>query len=138
MNTSILNRSKKVSFRIENDLLFCELDHLDCYLREDQVIFFLSKIEKITEGKPMPLIIDIRKFVGNFSPEAAKLFANSSISKKCISAQAFIICSLNGKLLINSYIRIFGEEANIKVFDQMESAISFGLQFPKQNHTCND
>lgn len=132
MNTNVQNRCENVKFWIDNDLLFCELNHKDCHLTENQVIAYLFRIEEITGGKAMPLIIDIREFFGNFSPEAAKSFADSSISKSCLIVQAFITDTLNGKLLVGSYIRIYGNDTNIKIFDQMEAAVAYCLQSQKE------
>lgn len=137
MYTNVLNPSEKIEFWIEHDLLFCKLNPIDCYLTEAIVRTYLLKIEIISRGKPMPLILDFRKFVGNFSPEAAKIFAGSSISKRCINAQAFIIDSLNGKLLVNSYIRIYGDELNVRIFDQKESAIEYCLENQKRLYVDN-
>lgn len=123
METTILNHFEGAKLSIENGVLFYKLKQTDCYLTENRIRAYLSKIEEITEGKPMPFVIDIRKFVGNFSPEAAKIFASSPISKKIIT-QVFIADTLNGKLLISSYRRIFGNDANIRIFNQMEPALA--------------
>lgn len=124
METNIRNHFEGARLSIENGVLFYKLKQSDCYLTENGVRAYLSKIEEITKGKPIPFVIDIRKFVGNFSPEAAKIFADSPISKNIIT-QVFVTDTLNGKLLISSYRRIFGNDANIRIFSQMDAALAF-------------
>jgi hypothetical protein len=127
METNVLNQFESSKLSIENGILFCTLNHTDCYLSESRILTYLSKIEEITKGKPVPFVIDVRKFVGNFSPTAAKLFADSPILKTIIS-QVFIADTLNGKLLISSYSRLFGNNANIRIFNQMEAALAYCVE----------
>lgn len=124
MDANVLSPSGSAQLWIENGILFCKLNHTDCYLTENRILTYLSKIEEITKGKPMPFVIDVRKFVGNYSPEAAKTFSDSSISRNFIIAQAFVADTLNGKLLISSYRRLYGQDADIRIFGQMELALA--------------
>lgn len=125
MTMPILDQSEKVIFWIENDILFCQFNQSDCFLTEDSAEAYLLKIEKLTAGKPMPLLIDIRNFIGNFSPIAAKFFADSLIIKKFVIAQAFVINTLHSKLLIGSYKRLFAQDAHVQVFADTETALAF-------------
>lgn len=131
MNTPAPNRTKEKEFWIENDILCCKPNQIDCYLTEDSVKAYISKIEEISEGKPMPFLIDIRRFVGNFAPSAAKMFADSSTSKKNIITLAFVVDTLNGKLLLGSYKRIYGSEQNIRIFSQIETALAYCVESKK-------
>lgn len=134
MNANVLNPAESSKLWIDDGILFCEFNHSDRFLTEDRVTKYLSKIETITNGKAMPFVIDIRKFAGNFSPEAAKAFANSATSRNCIIVQAFVANTLNGKLLIGSYRRLFGLKATIRIFDQIEPAVAFCVESQKKPH----
>lgn len=127
MEKNVPNHFESGKLSIEDGILFCKPNQTDCYLTENRILKYLSKIEEITEGEPMPFVIDIRKFVGNFSPEAAKIFADSPVSKNIIT-QVFIADTLNGKLLISSYRRIFGNNADIRIFNQMEAALAYCVE----------
>ncbi|EGV42245.1 hypothetical protein BZARG_587 [Bizionia argentinensis JUB59] len=124
MNALILNKLDTVKFWIENDILFCKFNQLDYYFSEDEARFFLTKIEKLTKGNPMPCVIDARQFVGNFSPSAAKLFTASPIIEN-ILVHAFIADTFNVKLLIGSFIRIFGQKAHMQIFNTPETALEY-------------
>ena len=138
MSTNVLHPSKEGKFWIENDILFCKLDDVNCFLTEDRVHTYLSEIEEKTAGIPMPLVVDIRKFIGNFSPDAAKLFADSAISKNCVLTQAFIADTLHARLLVGSYLRIYGGNANIRIFKKMESALAYCTEIKNNsNHQRN-
>ncbi|OBX23094.1 MULTISPECIES: DUF7793 family protein [Bizionia] len=128
MSVPILNYSKKVEFWIENEILFCKFNQADCYLTIESAEAYLLKILKLTEGKPRPLLIDIRNFTGNFSPLAAKFFTESSILKHFVIAQAFVVNTLNGKLLIGSYKRLFAQGAHVQIFGDTETALAFCME----------
>lgn len=129
MNTPILDQSEKVKFWIENDILFCKFSQVDCYLSEEGAKAYLSIIKKICQGKSMPLLIDIRNFIGNFSPTAAKIFANSPILNHHVMLQAFVADTLNSKLLISSYVRIYAKDSHVKIFNDFESALAYCIEY---------
>jgi len=128
MSTSILNHSEKVKFWIENEILFSTFNQSDCYLTIEASEAYLMKIQKLTDGKAMPLLIDIRNFIGNFSPKAAKFFAESPILKRHIITQAFVVDTLHSKLLIGSYKRLFAQDAHVQIFGETESALAFCME----------
>lgn len=128
MDTHALNRTEEVDLWIDNDILCCKPVQVNYYLTEDKVKVCIAKIEEISEGKFMPFLIDVRKFVGNFSPSAARIFAESSITKENIIVQAFVVDNLNGKLLLGSYKRIYGKEKNIKIFSHIETALAYCIE----------
>lgn len=124
MSTPILDKIEEVKFWIEKDILLCRFNKPDFYISVDNAKTYLSKIEQLTEDKPMPIVVDIRKFVGNFSPIAAKLFAESPILKN-ILLHTFVADTLNGKLLIASYSRIYLKDADVHVFSNMDAALAY-------------
>ncbi len=124
MTTPTLEQSKKVNCWIENNILFCKFSQLDCYLSESVAKVYLSKIEELVNNIPMPLIVDLRNFVGNFCPKAAKLIAESPIIKNSITTQAFVANSLHSKLLVGSYVRIYVNTSNVKIFNTVEKALA--------------
>ena len=77
-------------------ILFCEFKNKDTYLtlEVDTVEKYEQAIFTLSQGKAMPFLIDIRDCIGNFSTEAAKLFANSSIFKSVRVSEAFVINSI--------------------------------------------
>lgn len=127
MNTLIFDQSEKVKFWIENDILFCRFNQVDCYLSADNAKSYIYQIEKMTEGKYMPFIIDVRNFIGNFSPTAAKIYTKSPILKN-ITVRAFVADTLNGKLLIASYNRLYLKESHVHVFNNMETALAYCIE----------
>lgn len=126
MNNLVLDKFFRI--RIENGILFSELIQPDYFFNDDSALACIRKVEKITGGKPMPFLIDIRKFVGNFSPSAAKIFADSPILKRILITEAYVVDTLNGKLLISAYKRIYGQETPIQVFDNLETALAYCIE----------
>lgn len=127
MNPPILDQSEKVIFWIENDILFCRFNQSDCYLSAANAKTYVSQVEEIIKGKRLPCIIDVRKFIGNFSLTAAKIFTKSSIIKN-ITVHAFVADTINAKLLIASYNRLYLKATHFHVFEKMETAIEFSIQ----------
>lgn len=128
MNLPTLKPSKKENCWIEEDILFCKFNQLDCYLSESVAKVYLSKIEDLVNNKPMPFIVDLRNFVGNFSPKAAKLIAESPIIENSITTQAFVANSLHSKLLVGSYVRIYVNTVHVKIFNTVEKALAYCLE----------
>lgn len=128
MDTPTLNQFEHVEFWTDNGILCCRSNKSDCYLTVTKINAYLSRIEKVTDSKPMPFLIDIRNFTGNFTPDAAKMFVDSPILKKNIITQAFVVDNLNGKLVTSSYKRIYGTEANIQIFTQLETAFAYCVE----------
>lgn len=128
MNIPDIEPSKKVKFWIENDILFCKINQVDCCLSEDTANAYLSTIEEMANGKLMPFIVDIHNFIGNFSPDAIKIFTDSPFFKSQIISQAFVANTLQSKLQIGSYIRIFAQDAQVEIFDDMESALAYSIE----------
>lgn len=131
-HTTDLTTNRK--FWIEDNILLCKLSYANCFLTEDRIENYLTEIEEVLDGASLPLIVDIRKFIGSFAPEAAKRFADSQIAKRSIITQVFVADTLNAKLLVASYGRIFATNADIKVFSQMEAAVGYCKNY--QKHLC--
>ncbi len=124
----ILDQSEKVIFWIENNIMFCRFNQIDCHLSVKNAEYYLSQIEKISQGKHLPLIIDIRKFKGTFAPHAAKIFSESAILKN-ITLHAFVADTLNAKLLIASYNRLYLKAMQVHICKSMEEARALCNQF---------
>ncbi|MEO8934085.1 MAG: hypothetical protein ABI295_07235 [Xanthomarina sp.] len=134
MKNLSLEKSGKVKFWIKNGVLLCEISDINCRLTEEKIKTYIREIEILTKGKPMPFLIDIRNFVGNFSISAAKLFAKSPVLKKTRISEAFVADTLNGKLLINSYKRIYDPETFFQVFNTVEDAFEFCIESKNKFH----
>ncbi|MBP0905678.1 hypothetical protein ACFSKN_16440 [Mariniflexile gromovii] len=110
-------------------ILFCEFKNKDTNLTlsVDTVETYEKAIFSLSQGKPMPFLIDIRDCHGTFSTEAAKFFANSSVFKKVRVSEAFVINSINTKLLINSYKRIYEPHTPCAIFKNFDEALTYSI-----------
>ncbi|TYB79071.1 DUF7793 family protein [Bizionia myxarmorum] len=124
MNALTLHQLESVKFWIENDILFCNFNQNDYHWSEDDAKSQVSKIEELTKGKRMPFVIDARGFTGNFEPNAAKIFAGSSMLS-ILSFRVFIADTLHGKLLISSYSRIYAPDIHIEVCTTKAEALAY-------------
>lgn len=127
----ILNKAK--FWTDSRGILFCEFENSETYrtLEVDTVEKYEKAISTLSQGKPMPFLIDIRDNQGNFSTEAAKLFANSPVFKKIRISEAFVINSINTKLLINSYKRIYEPITPFEIFKDFEEALVYSTNSKK-------
>lgn len=110
-------------------ILFCEFKNTESFLTlgADLVEKYEKAISTVSQGKSMPIVIDIRDTQGNFSAEAAKLFANSSVFKKVRISEAYVINSINTKLLINTYKRIFEPNTPFEIFKDFDEALAYSV-----------
>ncbi|MEP3838137.1 MAG: hypothetical protein ABJM36_10835 [Algibacter sp.] len=120
-------------------VIFCELSNTENYkiLEVDLVKKYEQAIFTLSEGRSMPFVIDIRDNQGNISIDAAKLLANSSILKKIRISEAFIINSINAKLLINSYKRIYEPNTPFKIFKDFDEALAYSVNTKKLHDASN-
>jgi hypothetical protein len=126
-NEIILNKAK---FWVDpQGILFCEFNNKDTYhkLEVDTVERYEKAIATLTDGKPMPFLIDIRNTRGSFSKAAAELFANSEVFKKVRIYEAFVVSSMSTSLLINSYKRIYEPITPYIILTDIKSAVEYCL-----------
>ncbi|MBR9844828.1 MAG: hypothetical protein GYB35_01360 [Algicola sp.] len=117
------NESENVEFWIKDDILFCKFNQTDCHISVDTAKTYILKIEKLTKGQPLPFLIDARDFTGNFSPNAAKTLAKSTIIK-AMTLHAFVVNTLHNKFLVASYSRIYLKNPNVQIFESFDDALA--------------
>ncbi|PQV48403.1 hypothetical protein CLV33_105262 [Jejuia pallidilutea] len=137
MESSLTHDFESVKFWTNNGILFCQFtgNNTNCTLNEKNAAKYIDAVKEVTQGKPMPFLVDIRNSVGNFSIPAAKLIASSPILKKIRISEAFIVNSINGKILIFSYKRIFEPKTPSRVFNNMKDALQF-CEDTKKDFLC--
>lgn len=127
MESALIYNFESAKFWTSGGILFCQFmgKSAYCVLNEENSTRYINAIQEITQGKPMPFLIDIRNYVGTFSIQAAKLIASNPFLKKIRLSEAFVVNSINGKILIFSYKRIFEPLIPFNVFNNMEEALKF-------------
>lgn len=93
--------------------------------------YFLKAVEDLTRGKRMPLLVDLRNVVCNFTVEAFKSLAISENFRQYITYEVFITNSIKGKLLVLTYKRIYEPKKPFKIFDDVEKAIQYCMEEKK-------
>ena len=122
-----------------DDILYCEFANCETYYKLDlsTVKLYINAIVKLCNGKSMPFIIDLRGVRGTFSAEAASYFSKSSILKALIISEAFIVDTINTKLLITSYKRIYDPNIPHAVFNEIAPALQYCLETKNRFHGSN-
>ena len=123
----------KVRFWTESNILFCQFLDTDRNhkLTDGDMERFLKAIGDLTKGKCMPLVVDMRNVVCNFTVGAFKLLAINEIFRQYISLEAFVADSIKGKLLVLTYKRIYEPKKPFEIFDDMEMAIQYCMEEKK-------
>ena len=116
-----------VRFWTESNILFCQFLNTDLNykLTDRDMERFLKAIEDLTKEKCMPLVVDLRNVVCNFTVEAFKLLAINESFCQRITFEAFVTNSIKGKLLVLAYKRIFEPKKPFKIFDDVEKAVQY-------------
>ncbi|WP_100611019.1 DUF7793 family protein [Confluentibacter lentus] len=114
-------------------ILFCEFQNKGTYLtlEVDAIEKYEKAISELSQGNPMPFLIDVRDVQSNFSIETAKLFANNVVFKKIRISEAYVINSINTKLLINTYKRIYEPTTPFKIFKDYDEALEYLIKVKK-------
>ena len=130
-NTITINKTK--FWTNSQDVLICKINSTSSFLtlKAEAIEKYEKAICKLTQGKSVPFLIDFRDNHGNFSAKAAKLLANSTVFKNAKISEAFVINSINSKLLINSYKRIFEPNTPYKIFKDFDEALEYSINNKK-------
>ncbi|WP_037348894.1 hypothetical protein [Sediminibacter sp. Hel_I_10] len=114
-------------FWCSNDILFCEFKDsaVGCTLTKERAEAFIKAIDSLTEKVPMPFLIIVNGALGSFTSEAATLFATSPILKNVRICEAYLIKKINGKLIVNSYKRLYEPKTPFHFFNNLIDAMQF-------------
>lgn len=112
-------------------ILFCKFQSLNANNKLDYKIaeLYIDTISKLSNGMPMPLLIDLRDTKGTFSIAAAQLLANSFNNLSLIISEAYVVNSLSINLLIRSYKRLYNTNISYSIFEDMTMAEKYCLDF---------
>lgn len=111
-------------------ILYCEFKNTDAnyVLTAQEAGLFIEAINSLSQGQPMPFLVIVGNSLGSFTTEAALLIANSPILKKIRICEAFLASTINGKLLINSYKRIYEPITPFHFFNNIKDAMLFCVE----------
>lgn len=88
---------------------------------------YIDAIARLSKGKAMPLLIDLRNTKGTFSNEAAQLLARKFKAMPIAICEAYVVNSLSVRLLVHSYKRIFNPDSPFEIFKTVTSAREYCL-----------
>ena len=130
----------KVKFWIEeNEILHCQFENHDSShkLSVSNVLEYIKAILELTEGVPMPFLIDLRNTKGTFEHKAAKLLATHPELIKLKLAEAYVSNSMNMRLLILSYKRLYDPNTPYQIFKSDTPALQYCLEAKKTINAIN-
>ncbi len=118
------------TFKIQsNEILVCKISNLNAYNKLDYKVAqrYLEAIVKLSKGKPLPIIVDLRDTKGTFSIAAARLLSKSFNSGAFIVSEAYVVNSLSINLLVHSYKRLFYSKIPFAIFKNVPKAEEYCL-----------
>jgi len=120
----------------ESNILYCKPSNaLEFQKMElDDVKNYIVAIEKITNGRSMPFLIDLRGIKGTFSILAAKELSKNKKLCQLRLSEAFVVNSISMKLLVLSYKRIFDPKTPFMLFNDMGMAKEYCKQIINKVH----
>jgi hypothetical protein len=86
----------------------------------------------ISEGKPIPVLIDVRNGKKNLSPEARNYAGKQNPYKHLKLAEALLINSLAQRIMANFFIKFNKHHHPSKVFTREETAVKWLLEHAKK------
>ncbi|NNE31571.1 MAG: hypothetical protein HKN40_04300 [Winogradskyella sp.] len=131
MNNTLLIEFDTVKFWTEHGILFCQILNTKAIKlnAKERLSQYVDAIYTLSEGKPIPFIIDMQSTLGTFSTEIAKLLADSPALNKIRLCEAFVSNSINTTLLVHSYKRIYESETPYRIFKDFETAKQYCLTY---------
>jgi hypothetical protein len=114
-----------------NGILFCKINNIDAHNKLDfnSAQLYIEAIIKLTNGVPLPFVIDLRDTKGTFSTAAAQLLSKKFETMPLIVSTAYVVNSLAIHLLIQSYKRIYNTKMPQAIFKDMTSAKNYCLKY---------
>lgn len=133
-NNSI--KLERAKFWTDKEILFCKMLNMDAshHLTDETADTYLKAIVTLCNGKKMPLLIDLRNTQGAFLSTAAKKLGEGIEISKLILSEAFVINSLNVKLLINSFKRIYEPITPFEIFEDYNDALNYSINSKNSNN----
>ncbi|WP_157358328.1 hypothetical protein [Winogradskyella sp. J14-2] len=112
---------------IDEGILFCQFlnTSMSYKLMEKDVVNYLKTIKQLTEGRSVPMVVDLRNVVGSFSVEAVKLISNNEAFQQNTTRQAFVINTLQSKLLVLAFKRIYEPHKPFRIFEDVNKAMEY-------------
>jgi hypothetical protein len=86
----------------------------------------------ISDGKPIPVLIDVRNGKKNLSPEARNYAGKQNPHRHLKLAEALLINSLAQRIMANFFIKFNKHHHPSKVFTREEAAVKWLLQHAKK------
>lgn len=86
----------------------------------------------LTEGRPIPVLIDVRNGRKNLSPEARSYAGKNNPYKHLKLAEALLINSFPQRLMANFFMKFNKHHHPSKVFTREEAAVKWLLEFVKK------
>jgi len=103
-------------------------------LKRIDVKLYIDAISTLCNGKAMPFIADLRGIHGAFSVRAAKLLSKSPDLARLIILEAYVTDTLDIRLLVASYKRLYDPITPFGIFDTIEDAKDFCNEYKKTVH----
>lgn len=129
-NSNEIIELERAKFWIDDDILFCKIQNPDKNrnLNAETANMYMDVVMKLCKGKSMPFVIDLRNSKGAFLIEAAKNLASNKEFRMLSLSEAFVVNSLNIKLLISSYKRIYEPVTPYKIFENYQEALQYAFK----------
>lgn len=129
-NSNEIIELERAKFWIDDDILFCKIQNPDKNrnLNAETANMYMDVVMKLCKGKSMPFVIDLRNSKGVFLIEAAKNLASNKEFRMLSLSEAFVVNSLNIKLLISSYKRIYEPVTPYKIFENYQEALQYAFK----------
>ncbi len=118
-----------------NEILFGKINSCSSYKKLDYKMaeVYIASIKKLTNGDPMPFVLDLRGVKGSFSIDAAQFISKSLKGLSLITFEAYVVNSLSINLLILSYKRIYDTITPYAMFEDIYEAKEYCLEKIKSN-----
>lgn len=117
-----------------SEILYCDCRNNDASLKlkYNEVQLYIDTIITLCNGKALPFIIDLRGTHGAFSVSAAKLLATSPDLVKLKIIEAYVVNTINMRLLVASYKRLYDPMTPFGIFKTIKDAKDFCNEHKKQ------
>ncbi|HLT53227.1 MAG TPA: hypothetical protein VKZ97_05035 [Flavobacteriaceae bacterium] len=113
----------------EQQVLNCQFNNsnLDNKLEASFAKLYIEAIETLCDNIARPFLIDLRDSQGTFSSQAANLLAKTPSLVKLRISEAYVVNSINIKLLITSYKRLYDTVTPFEIFNDLNTAKEYSI-----------
>lgn len=120
-------RFDEIEFWVDQNIIYCDFnaDFLKSYQKVDVEEIFYNGISILSNGKYMPILINLEDISSANAIKIFKFLSNSTIVKEIVLSKIFLVRSVGVKVVLSLYNLVGDAVVPIKVCNDFNLAVKY-------------